>query len=569
MADKAKSEDSTLLLELGIQSDITEFDKARDLIVSLKDSMEDLSFNLPLDGLISGLKSAVEVLRGLVQTWNTLEDKAIDITYNTNNYLPYNISPGQRQNISNRIAESRIAEKFGITEDTILTDLSNIISEQSKVNVLGEAYSPAPFIAVTRLADKLGVSGFSGNDIADMMLHMPTDEVYGKLTGLLSTAYRKAYTYEDSSREREDLLQFIKQVLETSFIDEKIGDYLAFMTMPENPTYGVSGNPIYRYFGATIEDEGLYMDALKKKGAKATEYSEDLSTLSSEAKESVNQAVLTVSNVLNEYVAIPFMKNLVMLTDIIGGKREAPSIKEVPEVMTAKQYMEWVSGLGNYGGMGTYARASEQDTAYFARRFGLSSNWVVMEDAIKRKNSILESLPEDSLSQELGAYEIWRMGLTTYEQDAKVATADAIEKLMSSKYFRSKYRNMNKRYKAVYEAIQDPESPYYLPESSGFLPIYSMLYSTGAINEQTFLESMGKIFENTNMADIAKRYGIDYTTGKDIIKADVVSSGKGEDKVWSLNITLRDAATGEIYHDTLTADEIEKSINVSFKDAMR
>ena len=99
MSDISNNDDGTLLLELGVDVDENSFDRAKKSLEDLREGMEDLSMDLDLGNFLSGLRTAASVLKGIVDMWNALENKALEVSFSTNDYLPYNITPGQRQNI--------------------------------------------------------------------------------------------------------------------------------------------------------------------------------------------------------------------------------------------------------------------------------------------------------------------------------------------------------------------------------------------------------------------------------------------------------------------------------------
>ena len=560
MAD-TNSDDGLLLLELGIEPDEDEFRKATLLLEDLRKHLDDFSLNLDLGSLLSGLRTAGSILKGIVDMWNSLENKALDVSFSTNDYLPYNITPGQRQNIENRLSESKVAAHFGVTSENVLSTLSNIISTQGNPNVLGDLNNK-DVIALGSLGHLLNNPQLQGSNLSKFFTDNSTSYVYETLTSALADAYRLAYSKPEGSEERERILQYIKKVEETPYISPEVSHYISFMTEPNSPDYAHSGNPIYRFFNSGVEDEGPYMDRLQKSSVRTAANSEDIATTWSEAKEAVNQTVVSLVNALQEDVVLPFSTAVQTVTDAISGKKMRPGVFGSPS-------MELFGGFNNKFNRAllrtTETTINSMDKSLvgsLASHFGLSSNWVENTDMGARAKSIFSGIDlNDPLSTELGFYELMRLSTSDYEKTAKDATAFAIEQI-GAKYGKTTfkdYKSTTSLNSAIAKSMLDSNSSFYVG-NGGFLDIYNMLYRNDVINEKQFLDVMADVFKNTKMNEIGAFLGYSGTT--DITKAEVV-----KDKatgLFKLEVTIKDAKTGELSKGTYTSEELANGIKASY-----
>ena len=112
----------------------------------------------------------------------------------------------------------------------------------------------------------------------------------------------------------------------------------------------------------------------------------------------------------------------------------------------------------------------------------------------------------------------------------------------------------------------DPTSQYYMGEGA-FSDIYTMLYRVRAFgknansNTKEYLNTMAKVFENVNIAEISRFFPNIADSGTDIVKAQVkdVQSGFGKD--WRLIITVQQA-DGSTKDYALTADQLASGMKV-------
>lgn len=620
MADSDGSftgQDEQLLLEFGIDSDKNSFDEARDLLKELSEGLEDITSDISLGDLLSSLRQAAEILKGAVDLWNSLEDKALTVGYTALNYLPYNLDTATRQNITNRVESSKLADKFDISPSTILNDLDRIITEQSKIMVQGKNYSPEPLIAVTRLAEKVGRTefalgtedSFDGSNLAKLITETPALEFYSDLTGMLADAYRLAYSYPSKSTEREELLQFIKQAEQTPFVSKEVGQYISEMTEPNVPGYSKKDNPAELFWARTAEDdeEGEYIKQLKARSGKALSLSTDMDIKKSEAKETTNQLTLRAYNFLAEQLVLPFLDSYTMMGQFLSGKKQTYNPFEnfeFTDKQSWKNLINWMKGRkerlelfnavpGSFNS--TLAESVKilsyidkaEDPTYIPGRFALSENWVEgRKDSVERKQKLLKSVPSEDINQEVGQelalYEVMRMGRLTYQQDAKLSMAYYMQAVADDPYFKEDFRkgrnSSEKRingYTAIANAIADPSSPYYLPPDTGFLPIYNRLYETNNLTPDEYLKTIAEAFVNTDIAQMNKLYGAGTTTGTDIVSATVGQSYtkegkpelnliltiKEEDKEGNIHTRNETISFNEVYN---TVKSIEHVINTEY-----
>ena len=569
--------DGLLLLELGIDSDENEFDKARKLLEDLRGDLDDITFDMDLSGLLSSLKSLGTAIKGIVDMWNSLESKTIDVAFSTNDYLPYNITAGQRQNIENRLAESKVAEKFGLSSDNFLGTLDNIINTQAKVKNQGKL-NDSDATSLQQLGMLLNLPALQGSNLAGLFTDNSTTYVSDLLTNALADAYRLAYSKPEGSEERQEILKYIKNVEDTPFVTPEMSHYIAFMVNPDNPTYAKSGNPMNRFFSASVEDEGRYMENLQKWSMRAVEYSEDMSVLKSETKEGADTLYTILFNYVSEAIALPLLKDASTLSSALSGKRRLKNY--TPEHMSTPEY--FAENMADP--LHRTVTDNLNNLSDITARFGLSSNWVTNSDTQQRilKISDASNLSENAtykdnvVANELRFYELMKLSDLDYEGIAQDTVQWAIQKVFSThtkdfEYGRKSvtgFKNIGDSYNAISKELLDPNSKYYIGEDSGFASIYAMMYRTGSFNkdfaknQKEYLETMAKAFENTKMGELHKFFGLeDY--GTDITNAKVIKEGKGKDQTFKLELTIKEEGKADktMY---LTADELAQAVKASY-----
>lgn len=574
MADQVGNDgDGLLLLELGIDTDESEFEKAKLLLEDLRGGMEDLSVGVDLGGLISGLRTAATVLKGIVDVWNSLENKALDVSFTTNDYISYNLSPGQRQNISNRLSNSKVAANFGLTDTNVFDNLDSIIKTQAEVMKHGKL-NDTDATSLQQLGMLLGNPALQGSNLAGLFTNNSVTSVYETLTSALADAYRLAYSKPENSKERENILQYIKNVEKTPFISPEASHYIGFMTEPNSPDYARSGNPMYRFFNSSPEDEGVYLEKLQKRSANAAANAEDLNTLTSEIKESTNQLSVVLYNALAEDFVIPGAKVVKKISDTLSGKKMfnyAPGGSYTLEAYEAGFVDEFVRTVQSANKV-TFVGVSDSLSGALASHFGLSSNWVENADLGQRAKTLVENIkPGDALSTELAFYELMRLGNVDYAKTAQDATVYAMDNIVR-KYGKTDFKQYKKQgelYSAIAKEMTNPNSKFYMGDG-GILDIYAMMYENdlfdtalfGNNNTQRFLDTMAEVFKNTKMSELGKYYGFSGDT--DITKAKVVNVGTKKNPDFRLRVTIEDKKTNTEREETYTSDELIQGIKATF-----
>lgn len=558
MADQVGNDgDGLLLLELGIDTDESEFEKAKLLLEDLRGGMDDLSMGVDLGGLISGLRTAATVLKGIVDVWNSLENKALDVSFTTNDYIAYNLSPGQRQNISNRLNNSKVAANFGLTDTNVLDNLDAIIKTQAEVMKHGKL-NDTDATSLQQLGMLLGNPALQGSNLAGLFTDNSATSIYETLTSALADAYRLAYSKSENSKERENILQYIKNVEKTPFISPEASHYIGFMTEPNSPDYARSGNPMYRFFNSSTEDEGPYMKILNAQGVRASSNAEDLGVIKAEVDEFFDTGKVIFHNALSESVVLPFMTGVRAITDTLSGKK----MKAKPPLEAYSKGAFTQAIVSTFDMTNSTLNAIDKQTVGgLASHFGLSSNWVDNQDMGERVKAILSGMDaKDPLSTELTFYELMRLGSANYGYTAKDATAYAISQI-GAKYGKTEFKGKKTQKDlntAVAQSMMDPNSRFYVG-SGGFLDIYEMLYRNEVLSEKEFLDTMGEVFKNTKMKELGEYYG--YKGATDITDAKIV---KSKDGTFKLEVTIKDTKTGEVMKDTYTSDELVQGIKATF-----
>lgn len=562
---KKHDSDELIIVELGLSTNLSDFDKAKDAVEDLKDSMEDLSVKVGAIDLDLGLRGAATVLKGLIDSWNSLKDKTITVAYATNNYLPYNLDPGTRQNIENRLNESTVAQKFGVTPDTVLSDLSGIIAKQGQTKMLGHFVSDEDANALYQLGEKLNDPRFQGENLSRIFTDASSVDIYKSITDMLANAYREAYKLPNKSEERQEWLKLIANVLATPYVNKAVGELIAFYTEPDNPTYSKSGDPMSRYFSASVEDDGKYMQRLKKYQQEAVELATDMDLVTSEIKESWDTIRTTTFDLVGETVVLPLLKNVVTLTDVLSGKRMSTRHGMELYHHSIQQNKEGVFGDVT---LGHVARETE---AQLAGKFGLSANWVEGADNITDKQERLLNVDTgNALTNELKMYELMRMSQSTYEIDAAAVVDYAVARVGSHKdefsYGRNKpYKDINEMYTAVGKELLDPSSKYYIGNEGNFFDVYTMLYRTGSLSERDtantkmYLQAIARMFENTKRKELSSFYGENFSSPTDITSAKVENVGSITKPDYRLTITIKEDGKADQEY-TLTAEQIASGV---------
>lgn len=556
--------DGILLLELGIDTDQTEFDKARKSLEDLRNSMQDLSLNVDLGTLLDGLRKAANLLKGLINGWNSLEDKAITVAYTVNNNVPYNISEATRRNIEYGVSSSTVAQKSGLESSDILGSLSSIQELKSQTENLGVDPKDTDWIAVNMLGRIMGDPKFQGDNLKNTLLNSTQEETYLALTNLLANAYRQLEAYPDNSPQRDVMLEAITNVIKTPYISPDEANYIALMTKKENPTYGASGNPMRQFVSGGLEDTSSPMENLTALTNENIDIANDLGTLASRRQKAKDWLTSSTYNFLGQAIVKPFVAEpITTIADWLN-----------PEKMSKLYPLENYSGI--FGAYEHYRDVSwstaksmigmdyEEQYANLAAKFGLTAGWVEQEGAIEDKKlamiSRIANSKGDAIANELGYYELMRMLQPTYRQDARALTTGTLGMLQSLPEFKGKSAE------DVQKAMLDPNSAYYIGEGA-FSDIYTMLYRTGAYNKDAdknakeYLQTMASVFNNVKMSELSQFFPGLEDSGTDITKAKVkdVQSGWGKD--WRLILTIQQS-DGSTREYALTADQLASGMKV-------
>lgn len=564
MAEQSNDDDGVLLLELGVETDQSEFDKAKLALEDLRNEMDDISLGVDLSGLLSGLRNAASLLKGLIDGWNSLEDKALDIAYTVNNNVPYNISEATRRNIEYGVSSSTVAQKAGLESSDILSSMNSIQNAKAKTKNLGYDPNEPDWVSLTMLGHMMNDPRFIGDNLKNLLLYSTEEDTYLAITELLANAYRQLETYPDKSAQRDILLQAINNVIGTPYISPDEANYIALMTKKENPTFGKAGNPMRQFVSGGLEDTSAPMENLTALTNENIDIANDLGTLASRRQKAKDWLTSSTYNFLGQAIVKPFVAEpITTIADWLN-----------PEKMSKLYPLENYSGI--FGAYEHYRDVSwstaksmigmdyEEQYANLAAKFGLTAGWVEQEGAIEDKKlamiSRIANSKGDAIANELGYYELMRMLQPTYRQDTRALTTGTLGMLQSLPEFKGKSAE------DVQKAMLDPNSAYYIGEGA-FSDIYTMLYRTGAYNKDAdknakeYLQTMAKVFENVNISEISRFFPNIEDSGTDIVKAKVkdVQSGFGKD--WRLIITVQQS-DGSTKDYSLTADQLASGMKV-------
>jgi len=196
--------DDLLLLTLGLDTSEDDFSKAKGQLNGLKDAMSDLSSSFSLDGFVGGLNKAVQALRQAVKAWNSLENKAIDVS-TSRNYIQYDLTADEVQHIKERISADKVAKKY-ITEEGIEQDLYALNKRQASTVWFGDYLNEKDAVAINQAGKALGWSELQGSNIGRMMTTSSPKEVYRLMANAYAELQRKAYASRGEERNKYEQL---------------------------------------------------------------------------------------------------------------------------------------------------------------------------------------------------------------------------------------------------------------------------------------------------------------------------------------------------------------------------
>ena len=556
--------DGILLLELGVETDQSAFNQARQALEDLRNEMDDISLGVDLSGLLSGLRNAASLLKGLIDGWNSLEDKAIDIAYTVNNNVPYNISEATRRNIEYGVSSSTVAQKAGLDSSDILSSMNSIQNAKAKTKNLGYDPNEPDWVSLTMLGHIMDDPRFMGDNLKNMLLFSTEEDTYLAITELLANAYRKLETYPDNSAQRDIVLQAINNVIGTPYISPDEANYIALMTKKENPTFGKAGNPMRQIVSGGLSDGGQPMENLTALTNENIDLANDMDILKARRQKATDWIESSVYNVLGKSIVKPFIQD--PITQVLDWLS--------PETMSKNYLLETYNSASDYPkawldqlyavSKGAVGYDYEAHYAEIASKFGLTAGWEQLEGSIEDKKlamiSRIAQNKDNPIASELGYYELMRMLQASYNTDARTLTTFAMEKLWKLPEFKGKNEA------EMQEMMLDPTSKYYMGEGA-FSDVYTMLYRVGAFgkndnaNTKEYLQTMAKVFENVNISEIARFFPNIEDSGTDIVKAKVkdVQSGFGKD--WRLIITVQQS-DGSTKDYSLTADQLASGMKV-------
>lgn len=547
--------DDLLLLTMRLETDDNDFNKAKNQVKLLQDSLKDATASFNLGDFISGLNAAVQALRLAVNAWNSLEDKAINVATNRN-YLPYGISAGEAESINTKIASNKTAQKVGLTSGGVLSSLISISEEQQNVVGLGHDPNQDNWVAIHELGRALGDDRFTGDNLSTLLTQSSSKEVLIAISDLLANANRKAYSLPEGSAERQKWIQMINKVQESPYVPKSLEEYIALMTKPENQTWGKSGNPLLPLFSGTPEDIGNYNESLEKSSSKSLSVHGALNYLKTERDEFWNRAGTNAYNVIGENLILPISSTLTTLANAISGK----AMSNMPfEGYTAWDYMQ----IGN-----PYSMAKEPLNK---RKFGasmlLDETGTYFKGDLKARAAQAKQYStgtDNAILGELGLYELAKMSQADFAVQSITAMEYARDALIRNVTGKMTYTEGQKKgkklsgkdaYSRAEELLTAEDSPYAQAyQSGGFTGLYAELYKNQAITAKEYLALMEKVINETKHKEINKFYSdVDKNT-----EVTATTKKVGDKEVLRLELTVKDEKTGETHKETtdLTPDQV-------------
>lgn len=544
--------DDLLLLTMRLETDDDDFSKARREIKQLQESMQDIESGINLNGLISGLNKAANVLRKAVDSWNSLEDKALTVATNRN-YLPYGITSGEAESIRTKIDANKGASNVGFTGSSMLNALSGVASAQAATEVQGEAPKTPEWVALYTLAQEMGNTKLQGSSMANLLLHSTSIDVVTEITSLLADASRKAYTL--SGEDRQALLNKIVAVANTSYVPKGAFEYISAMTKPENKTWGRSGNPIIPVVSGTAEDVGSYGTKIETATSKSLSLQAALSYLKTESDEFTNLLSSSAYNFIGENVVLPLAVSWTKIAGRLGGKTLSNQtlFEGIPKGLNPKDYIY-------------YSLSSAVNSKKYATLAGLDETATMFKgDLESRTSGALHYVNTDNaLLGELGLYEASKLAQTNFAEQsitAMVYAREALARNVTSNYTYTEGKRKGKKYtktdasKAAEELLFAENSPYVSAYASGgFSGLYSELYKNQALTEKEYLTLMERVVNDTKHKELSKFYP-DVSPTEEVTAKTKEVNGK---QVLQLELTIVNAETGkkETVTQELTAEEL-------------
>ena len=535
MSDAIGNDNEDLLsLTLHLDTDDDAFSKAKNQIKQLQDSLKDATASLDF---ISDLNKAVQALRMAVNLWNSLESHAISFVNTRGDYARYSLTSGEKETLTSRLAEDKIAKTSGLTVTGVENAISTISNEQGSPVWYGEDIKTKEAIALTSIGQELGWSKLQGSALSDLMLHTDPKEVYLLLEDAYAELYRKIVATSDK-KEQQRLRELAEKM---PYLDEGSKEYTRRRVENKYDVYAQSGTPIRPFFSYESGDVATFGPKADQLAAEVTETQSELAALRAHLKTAGTYLSSKLYVGAGTAIAAP-LKLIVDSTKVLTGQKMA--------------------GLGGVGVGSIDTRGwnaanvvkglKTKQKKQMAATAGLSSKFTeVTNEGERTKEYLAEGLrtdlPDSALSalyKEAMLFEARALHSGGFNEYLSTFYATIADKMVDS--------GLAKNRDAALEKLSDPKSAYYLPLKDASIPEgFTSAYASGIISEEEYAGALVEIVNFLKHNEINKAFNVD--SGKE-----VTAKSEGQGKETRIILEIRDEATGDVKEYSFPVEEVHK-----------
>ena len=538
MSDAIGNDNEDLLsLTLHLDTDDDEFSKAKNQIKQLQDTLKDATSSLDF---VSDLNKAVQALRTAVKLWNSLESKAVSFVDTRGDYSRYSLTSGEKETLTSRLAEDKIAKKSGLTVTGVENAISTISNEQGSPVWHGEDIKTKEAVTLTSIGRELGWSRLQGSALSDLMLHTDPKEVYLLLEDAYAELYRKIVA-APNKKEQQRLRELAEKM---PYLDEGSKEYTRRRVENKYDIYAQSGTPIRPFFSYESGDVGTFGPKADKLAAEVVETQNELAALRAH--------LATTGTYLSSKLYVG------------AGTAIAAPLKIIVDslkVMTG-QKMGGLGGIGlrsvetnaPFGATSTNVLKSLKtgQKKQIAATAGMGPKFTeVLNEGERTKEYLSEGLrtdlpdsPLSALYKEAMLFEARALHSGGFNEYLSAFYATIADKMVDA--------GLVKNRDAALKELSNPKSDYYLPLKDASIPEgFTSAYASGIISEEEYANALVEIVNFLKHNEINKAFNVD--SGKE-----VTAKSSGEGKETRIILEIRDEATGMVKETAFPIEEVHK-----------
>ena len=535
MSDAIGNDNEDLLsLTLHLDTDDDEFSKAKNQIKQLQDTLKDATSSLDF---ISDLNKAVQALRTAVNLWNSLESKAVSFVDTRGDYSRYSLTSGEKETLTSRLAEDKIAQKSGLTVTGVENAIATISNEQASPVWQGEDVKTKEAVTLTEIGQELGWSRLQGSALNDLMLHSDTKDVYLLLEDAYAELYRKIVA-TPNKKDQQRLRQLAEKM---PYLDEGSKEYTRRRVENQYDIYAQSGTPIRPFFSYESGDVATFGPKADQLAADVVETQNELAALRAHLETTGSYLFSKVYVGAGTAIASP----LKIIVDSL-------------KVMTGQK-------MGGLGGIGLSAVDTSGWNAtnvlkglrtgqkkQIAATAGMGPKFTeVLNEGERTKEYLSEGLrtdlpdsPLSALYKEAMLFEARALHSGGFNEYLSAFYATIADKMVDS--------GLVKNRDAALKELSNPKSEYYLPLKDASIPEgFTSAYASGIISEEEYASALVEIVNFLKHNEINKAFNVD--SGKE-----VTAKSEGTGKETRIILEIRDEATGMVKETAFPVEEVHK-----------